>query len=285
MLSDKSVIHFIHEYLKNPRHDITVNVIGCGGTGSKFLTNLAMINQARLHRRETGLNVRVFDPDVVTESNVGRQVFSPVDIGRNKAEVAVSRINRFYGLSWASIAEEYNTDFINRFWTVGGSARANITVTCTDTIKSRKEVRNILAMKAENLNEDEFKPLYWIDIGNLHKSGQVILSSAGNVSQPLTKMQPVKKLKDPFEMFPELEKMKDDPNIPSCSMAESLARQDLFINTLVADHAATLLWDFLRNGYTQVQGYFINNISVAPIYLWHTKPKKKSNKKQVKALV
>jgi PRTRC genetic system ThiF family protein len=276
MLSEKSVVHFIHPYLTKPSHDITVNVIGCGGTGSKFLTNLAMINQARIARQEIGLNVRVFDPDVVTESNVGRQVFSPADIGANKAEIAVSRINRFYGFSWASVPEKYDFEFVNSFWSVGGAARGNITVTCTDTIQSRREVKKILKIKPENINEEEYKPLYWLDIGNMQKSGQVVLSTVNNVPQPKTKMQPVNKLRDIFELFPEYEGLKDDDNIPSCSMAESLARQDLFINTLVADYAATLLWEFLRHGTTYVSGYFINTKSTLPIYLWHKqKPTKK----------
>lgn len=34
-----------------------------------------------------GLSVDVVDPDVVSEANIGRQPFSPYDVGRPKVEV------------------------------------------------------------------------------------------------------------------------------------------------------------------------------------------------------
>ena len=34
-------IHYIDNYLINPQHPVTVNLIGAGGTGSQVLTGLA----------------------------------------------------------------------------------------------------------------------------------------------------------------------------------------------------------------------------------------------------
>lgn len=39
-------IHFTDRYLLNPRHPVTVFVIGAGGTGSQVITNLARMNMA-----------------------------------------------------------------------------------------------------------------------------------------------------------------------------------------------------------------------------------------------
>lgn len=37
-------VHYIHNYLLNPQHPVTVNLIGAGGTGSQVLTNLARLD-------------------------------------------------------------------------------------------------------------------------------------------------------------------------------------------------------------------------------------------------
>ena len=34
-----------------------------------------------------------YDPDIVTEANIGRQLFGPSDLGQNKAQCLVTRIN------------------------------------------------------------------------------------------------------------------------------------------------------------------------------------------------
>ena len=38
------MIHYTDQYLINPRHPITVNLVGCGGTGSQVLTKLALLH-------------------------------------------------------------------------------------------------------------------------------------------------------------------------------------------------------------------------------------------------
>lgn len=37
-------VHYIHNYLLNPQHPVTVDLIGAGGTGSQVLTNLARLD-------------------------------------------------------------------------------------------------------------------------------------------------------------------------------------------------------------------------------------------------
>ena len=45
-------IHFTDRYLLNPRHPVTVFVIGAGGTGSQVITNLARMS---MHFRHWGI--------------------------------------------------------------------------------------------------------------------------------------------------------------------------------------------------------------------------------------
>ena len=49
-----------------------------------------------------GLHVTVFDPDIITEANIGRQLFSETELGQCKATAAVTRVNRFFGTTWTA---------------------------------------------------------------------------------------------------------------------------------------------------------------------------------------
>lgn len=40
----KKRVHFTDNYLLNPQHPVTVNLIGAGGTGSQVLTCLARLD-------------------------------------------------------------------------------------------------------------------------------------------------------------------------------------------------------------------------------------------------
>ena len=130
-------VHFTSSYLINPTHPVTINLVGCGGTGSQVLSNLSRMNEALVKLGHPGLHVKVFDDDIVTEANIGRQMFSASDIGKNKSTVLVSRINRFFGLNWESHPIRYSTqNFEARSKELG----ANIIITCVDTAQSRIEI-------------------------------------------------------------------------------------------------------------------------------------------------
>ena len=74
-------IHYTDRYLLNPYHPVTVFVIGAGGTGSQVATGLARMSVALQALGHPGLHVTVFDPDTVTEANIGRQLFSGSELG------------------------------------------------------------------------------------------------------------------------------------------------------------------------------------------------------------
>ena len=86
-------IHYTDNYLLKPYHPVTIFVIGAGGTGSQVITNLARMDMALRALGHPGLHVTVFDPDTVTEANIGRQLFSESELGLNKAMAIVTRIN------------------------------------------------------------------------------------------------------------------------------------------------------------------------------------------------
>ena len=86
-------IHFTDRYLLNPHHPVTVFVIGAGGTGSQVITNLARMSMALQALGHPGLHVTVFDPDTVSQANIGRQLFSETELGLNKAVSHASTVS------------------------------------------------------------------------------------------------------------------------------------------------------------------------------------------------
>ena len=113
-------IHYTDNYLLKPYHPVTVFIIGAGGTGSQVITNLARMDTALQASGHPGLHVTLFDPDTVTQANIGRQLFSETELGMNKATAAVTRVNRFFGTAWKAAVilrqEHQKTGMTNRSW-------------------------------------------------------------------------------------------------------------------------------------------------------------------------
>lgn len=91
----KTAVHFTDNYLLNPTNPITVNLIGAGGTGSKVLTALMEMNHSLVELEHAGLQVRLWDDDIITTANLGRQRFAECETGLYKSVALVNRCNRF----------------------------------------------------------------------------------------------------------------------------------------------------------------------------------------------
>src|SRR3984957_2125786 len=103
-MTNLTKVHFIDNYLIRPSNPVTVNLIGAGGTGSQVLSALARINHSLIALNHPGIFVKVFDDDVITSANLGRQLFSASEAGMNKAVALINRINRFFGTNWKAIS-------------------------------------------------------------------------------------------------------------------------------------------------------------------------------------
>lgn len=253
-------LHFTDNYIINPRHPLTVNLIGAGGTGSQMLQSLARIDYALYKLGHPGLNVRVFDNDIVTEANIGRQLFSPNDVGLNKADVLVTRINTFFGVNWESVSELYDGE---------SDGLANITITCVDNVKTRLKIGKLSKLKQQHNGYDEKKGYYWLDLGNQTDRGQVILGTIGKIQQPKdSQYETVPHLKTVHEMF-DLRQIKEEDSGPSCSLAEALRKQDLFINSTLCQLGSALLWKLFSEGKVSYNGVYLNlsTMTSAPIKL------------------
>ena len=247
------MIHFLHKDLINAVHAITINLIGCGGTGSHLITKLARIDYSLRELEMPRLHVNVYDPDVVSKANIGRQMFMPSDIGYNKAQIAVTRLNRAYGLEWQACPMLFDSRLAEQ-----RNHHANITISAVDTVEARYGIDTIFNTDKPKRTHITNQSFYWLDLGNTKNTGQIILGSH-QIEQPQSKYETVKKLKTVIEKYPQL---KDYETLErqggSCSVAESLQQQDLFINSIMAEHAGNFLWKLFKNGNTNSAGLFVN---------------------------
>jgi PRTRC genetic system ThiF family protein len=217
---------------------------------------LARMNQALTSLNHPGLMVRVFDDDTVNRANLGRQLFTTAELGLNKSVALINRINRFFGTNWKAVPEKYDKQYSGCSETV----RATITIACVDTVQARKEIAQILKTLYSNLRNNRSQPLYYMDFGNSRDTGQVILSTIGKVSQPASKQyRTIEQLPMVMDEFGELLSASEiTDNTPSCSLAEALTKQDLFINSALANVGASLLWQLFREGMLFNRGFFLN---------------------------
>ena len=210
-------------------HPVNIDLIGVGGGGSLVLSGLVRLHLAmKSLGHPYGLAVNVWDPDIVSQANVGRQLFAPNEIGLNKAEVLVSRYNLGFALNWKAHSERYNNCSYSR----------HIIIACVDSRKSRKEIFQTLPKR---------NGPYVLDAGVMQTYGQVVI---GNGS---------KELPYPYKEIPDLiNTRRKENNLPSCSLAEALTVQELFVNQWTATAELELCWRLLRKGGLDYRGFYIN---------------------------
>lgn len=219
---------------------VNIALIGVGGIGSTLLSSLAKIHSAILELGHPGgLMVTAYDSDEVSPSNIGRQQFSPADLNVNKAVLSIHRINQFFSLDWK--AQPVNFTESTRCDT-----RPDIIISCVDTRQARRKIHKYASSNRVD---------YWMDCGNLLASGQVILGQPKHFNDTRKERLPCV-----TELFPEIldKKITDGDDLPSCSMAEAMSRQDLFIGAAIALSASDILWKLFRQGGLQNHGAFVN---------------------------
>jgi len=248
-------VHFTDNSLINATNPVSVNLIGAGGTGSKVLTALLEINYSLIELNHPGLKVRLWDDDVITHANPGRQRFAASEIGMHKAVALINRANRWAGTNWKAETCRFGR---NKLGALPDHCEATLYLSCVDTVAARFEIAEII----QNMKRRTYfnEPKYWLDFGNSRYTGQVILSTIGSIWQPQSKLfEPVDSLPLVTEEFGELLRQSESAdNTPSCSLAEALQQQDLFINGTLAQLGGSLLWGMFRNGMTENRGFFHN---------------------------
>lgn len=217
---------------------IQVAIAGVGGNGAQVVGLLARLHLAVLALgHPLGLHITAYDPDSVSEANVGRQLWSPSDVGENKAIVAIHRCNQFYGLDWDAVPARYE------------GARCDILVSCVDTRKARRGF-------ARHIEGGAGPSYYWLDMGNEQHIAQCCLGEIPCSYQ--RRKTPNPRLPLPTELFPELRSNAPESETHSCSLRISLQSQGLFINDFAARASMQVLYRLLTKGRITTHGAFIN---------------------------
>ncbi|GAA0734882.1 PRTRC system ThiF family protein [Sphingomonas sp. ABOLD] len=218
---------------------IKVLLVGCGGNGAQMLMGLASLETALRAISTRSLQVTVVDDDVVSEANLGRQPFYRCDLGASKARTLVERINLAHGLCWRAVH--------GRAPEAVKIADVDILISCVDTASARR------ALGADLANGKPV-PAYWMDLGNRAGDGQFLIGSPRRSTA-----HDRRRLPTVVEYFPEIaDETEPDDDAPSCSVAEALERQSLFVNRVLASHALALLFDLVGRGSIGHAGGFIN---------------------------
>ncbi|MDI5887652.1 PRTRC system ThiF family protein [Flavobacterium yafengii] len=260
-----TAMHFADNYLLNPTNPIPVALIGAGGTGSHMLTALAKMNHSLVALGHAGLQVNCYDGDAVTTANQGRQLFAEAELGLPKAVALINRNNRFFGTNWKAIPERFCSANLK---VLPNHGKATLYISCVDTVSARFDIASVLKGFADNSHWERNKSLYWMDLGNARHTGQVFLSTIGKIPQPNSnRYKTVSHLPMITDEFSALLVAQNDTDAPSCSLAEALQKQDLFINSTLANMGASLLWKLFREGMTEHRGFFLNlaNFKSEPI--------------------
>lgn len=221
--------HLSHKNLHNTL--VYIDLVGAGGTGSLVLSGLVRLHLAlKSLGHPHGVYVNAWDPDTVSKANIGRQLFVPEELSLNKAIALVNRYNLGFGLDWNGIPRHYELKH--------NGHKPHIIISCVDSRSSRLAIHR---------NKDFYRGAYLIDCGNSADSGQVLIGDGS------------KEFPYPWDRYPDLiDPDKQPGNLPSCSLAEALHHQELFVNQWMATAALEILWQLFRHGELDCSGCYIN---------------------------
>jgi PRTRC genetic system ThiF family protein len=163
--------------------------------------------------------------------------------------VPVNRINLFWGLRSTAIPRALAAQILHPEYASYNERclHPDIVIGCVDTRAAREViVRSVSGASCVR---------YYLDLGNTSSSGQFVLGEPLNVRNKRSRTR----LRTVAELFEEIVRPDlDDDNEPSCSAIESLARQEAFVNSVLAQHALALLARLIRYGEISHHGGFVD---------------------------
>lgn len=98
-----------------------------------------------------------------------------------------------------------------------------------------------------------------MDFGNAQTTGQVLIGNIrSKISQPASsEYLPMPRMNVITEEV-SYSTIREEDSGPSCSLAEALRKQDLFINSMLAQIGCDILWCMFREGRTFYRGAYLN---------------------------
>lgn len=257
--------HFIPPYFAEPKHPITISIIGVGGTGSLLLNRLVKLHLALIELNHPGIFVTAYDGDTFERHNVLKQRCDTFDVGRNKAVALIEKINLNFGFGWKAIPK-----FVDQTNNFENFETTNITITCVDKADFRMSFNSFVKSYRKRTFIDFSTPFYWLDCGNGKDFGQIILATFNEVKQPKNgTFQTCETLNTIVDLYGDVRKYDTEEiqQTQGCSIAESLSQQDLFVNDVAAVNAAQIIKKIFFNPYLTNHGIIFNEEQTLPIKL------------------
>lgn len=229
--------------------------MGCGGTGgflAEAMCRLLINRKAQL---------ALVDMDRVEPSNVERQAFDRLDVGRFKAEVLAERLSCRFGREIGYSVAPYDRDLHAELF-AGAAGRIKLLVGCVDNAAARRAIAATLAEPVGGYGyRSPSGAVWWLDCGNGRNSGQVLL---GNVTRAeelrgafVPHLEVCRALPAPSLQRPDLLDALPVPQ-PRLDCAEAVAQGDQgsTINQLVAAIAASFVEKLLSGSCPWMAAYF-----------------------------
>jgi PRTRC genetic system ThiF family protein len=226
--------------------DITIHLIGCGGSGSWLAPHLARIAKLLQDVHHLGIRLVFWDHDTVEEKNIFRQNFCEAEIGVNKAETLARRFSLAWGLEIIAVNMPFSRDVIyrNSLGDRYGDSSMPIFITCVDNNKARQDV-------ARTCSETYG---WWLDCGNIKTAGQVSIGRGLPPREPsplrfpsMTTWTPLPSVQFPGILQEEEKPQKEEADYSgmSCADIALVDEQGLSINHAIASTAAAMLMKLL----------------------------------------
>lgn len=222
-----------------PFQRVFLTLVGCGGTGSHIASGLISLAGA-LVERNIQTDIYLVDPDTVEPKNVGRQLFSPADIGKPKAEVLAYRLNASFGARVGASVRFIDTlDTFTQSGSGSGPDVLNVVIGAVDNPAARSLIAAAVGKSKGQL--------WWLDCGNENHSGQVAL---GNIADRkalhgCAALGMIDRLPAPHLVYPDLVKapkaLTNKQKRASCAELAATGEQGLMVNRIVAAYALAML--------------------------------------------
>ena len=237
-------------------------IVGCGGTGSLAAEGLCRL---LIH---SDLTLMLVDFDRVEPHNLLRQNFFAGEVGKFKSQALAERLSRQYGRKIGYSVMPYERDLFDEPMGAGmyHKAMSLIIIGCVDRAEARRSIADGISANWNN---------WWLDAGNGHHSGQVLLGNTGKpdglkesfdiTSHSVTKL-PLPSLQLPGLLIPQVEKtrprdcaeaVEDDEQSPTINQAMAM---------LVVDFIHRLLTGALTNmgAYIDLDAGTLQTVPVTP---------------------
>jgi PRTRC genetic system ThiF family protein len=222
-------------------------IVGCGGTGSLVAEGLC-----RLLIR-SGLTLMLVDFDRVEPHNLLRQNFFAGEVGKFKSQALAERLSRQYDRKIGYSVMPYERDMFDEPMGAGmyHKAMSLIIIGCVDTAEARRSIADSMSSNWNN---------WWLDAGNGHHSGQVLLGNTGkadglkesfDIASHAVSRLPLPSLQLPALLIPQVEKTRPR----DCAEAIEDDEQSPTINQAMAMLVVDTVYRLLTNKLTNMGAY------------------------------